>query len=379
MTMSEVLTPGRRRVLAWVCLGLALLLLLVGSLTVWVKRQALDTDNWVDVSSQLLEDEEVRAVASTVMVDALFSGPNLEQRVEALLPEDLKGLAGPAVGLLREAAVPAADRLLADPRTQELWREANRRAHEQLIAVLDGVDDGVLTTSGGDVVLNLQPLVERLGARVGLQPVLEDGAGTVVILSSDRLEGAQDAVRAIRTMSVLVLIGVLVLIVLAVWLAEGFRRQMLLVLGAGVTIIGGILLVVRRVAGDILVDALTDPTTRDAGQAVWLIGTGLLHDLALALLTYGIILLIGAWLAGPSAWAVAVRRRLAPVMRDRVWWVYGVVAVLFLAALAWGPVSGDRRLLGVLVLAALVVAGVEVLRRQIVRESAAEAAPSPRA
>ncbi len=378
MAMNDVLTPGRRRVLAWVCLGLALLLLLVGSLTVWVKRQALDTDNWVDVSGRLLEDDDVRTLAATKLVDALFSGPALEQRVAATLPENLKGLAGPATGLLREAALPAAERMLSDPRTQRLWREANRKAHEQLIALLDGDDTGLLIADGGDVVLDLRPLVRRLGDRVGLAPGVLGDRGLVVIMSDDRVPAAQDAVNAIRTMSVLVLIAVLALIVLAVWLADGFRRTMLLALAAGMVAIGGILLVVRRVVGDVVIDALTDPSSADAGRAVWLIGTSLLQDLALALLTYGVILLVGAWVAGPSRWAVAIRRRLAPAMRDHVWWVYGVVAVLFLAALAWGPVSGDRRLLGVLLLAALVVAGVEVLRRQIVRESTAEAAPTPR-
>lgn len=377
MAMNDVLTPGRRRVLAWVCLGLALLLLLVGSLTVWVKRQALDTDNWVDVSGQLLEDEDVRTLTATKLVDALFSGPNLEGRVAAILPEELKGLAGPATGLLREAALPAAERMLADPRTQRLWREANRKAHEQLIAVLDGEENGILIADGGDVILDLRPLVRRLGDRVGLDPGLLGERGLVVLMSDDRVPAAQDAVKAIRTTSVLVLLGVIVLIVLAVWLAEGFRRTMLLALASGVIVIGGILLVVRRVVGDVVVDALTDPSSRDAGNAVWLIGTSLLHDLALALLSYGVVLLVGAWLAGPSRWAVAIRRRLAPAMRDHVWWVYGVVAVVFLAALAWGPASGDRRLLGTLVLAALIVAGVEVLRRQIVREAAAESAPVP--
>lgn len=55
-------------------------------------------------------------------------------------------------------------------------------------------------------------------------------------------------------------------------------------------------------------------------------------------------------------------------------------ALRVLAPLAWGPSSGSRRLLGTLVLAALVVAGVEVPRRQILREAGSpRAAPgSPR-
>jgi hypothetical protein len=362
----------RRRVLAWCALGLALLLLLVGSLTVWVKQQALDTDRWVEASSRLLADDDVRALAASEMVDALFSGRDVEARISDRLPPQLQGLAAPATGLLRQAAVPAAEELLARPAAQTLWEEANRRAHERLLALLDGDDSGLLTSTGGDVVLDLQPLVERLGARLGVQPELAPGAAQVTILESDRLGAAQDAVKAIRTLSVLILIAVAVLLVVAVYLAEGFRRRMLVVLAAGLIGIGALLLVVRRLAGDAIVEALTDPVNRDAGQAVWLIGTDLLRDLALGLLVYGLILLAGAWLAGPARLAVAARRRLATPVRDHVAWVWGVVAALFLAVLIWGPSSGSRRLLGILVLAALVVAGVELLRRQIVRESATD-------
>jgi hypothetical protein len=363
-------SEGRRRVLAWCALGLALLLLLVGSLTVWVKRQALDTDRWVEASTRLLEDEDVRELAAAELVDALFSSRDVQARIGDRLPPELQGLAAPATGLLRQAAVPAAEELLARPATQRLWEEANRRAHQRLIALLDGDDSGLLTSTGGDVVLDLTPLVERLGARLGVEPDLAPGAGQVTILESERLGAAQDAVRAIRTLSVLILVAVAALLALALYLADGFRRRMLVVLAAGLIGIGAVLLVVRRLVGDAVVDSLTDPVSRDAGTAVWAIGTDLLRDLALGLLLYGIILLAGAWLAGPAARAVAARRRLAPAVRDHLAWVWGVVAAIFLAILIWGPASGSRRLLGVLILAALVVAGVEALRRQIVRESA---------
>jgi hypothetical protein len=372
-TSTGWLTLKRRRIIAWTALGLALLLLLVGSLTVWVKRQALDTDNWVAASSQLLEDDEVRALVAEELVDALFSGPDVEARIQDRLPPQLEGLAGPATGLLREAAVPAADRFLARPGTQQLWEQANRLAHERLIALLDGDDDGrLLTSSDGDVVLDLRPLITRLGNRIGVQPALEGDRGVITILQSDELAAAQDAVQAIRTLSALIVIGVIALVVLAVWIGEGIRRRLLVALSLGAIGIGVVLLIVRRLAGDAVVDALTEPVNRDAGTAVWLIGTELLRDLAAALIVYGLVLLVGAWLAGPARLAVAARRRLAPAVRDHMIWVWGVVAAIFLALLAWGPTSGDRRLLGVVALAALVAAGVEILRRQIVRENAAQ-------
>jgi hypothetical protein len=122
--------------------------------------------------------------------------------------------------------------------------------------------------------------------------------------------------------------------------------------------------------GDAIVEALTEPPTRDAGSAVWLIGTDLLRDMAIALVAYGLVLLAGVWLAGPSRFALAARARLAPVIRGRTAAVYVVVALLFLIVLEVVPGLASRRLVGVLLLIVLATAGVEVLRRQILRESA---------
>jgi hypothetical protein len=165
-----------------------------------------------------------------------------------------------------------------------------------------------------------------------------------------------------------------VLVVVAVALARGFRREVLRALAVSLVILGVLLLVVRRLAGRSVVDSLTTPTNEDAGWHVWLLGTSLLRDIALALVLYGIVLLFAVWLVGPSRWAVAVRRRLAPVMRRQPALVYGVVAVLFLLFLLWGPTDASRQLGGVLVLAALVAVGIEFLRRMILEEFPEEGA-----
>ncbi len=359
-----------RRWVVWTCLGLALVVLLASSLTIWVKRQALDTNNWVDTSSQLLQDPQVRQVVAADMVDALFSSSDVEARLQQALPPRLDPLAAPATGLLRESAVRAANELLQRPAVQTLWEEANRRAHERLVSVLEGNQGRLVQTANGDVVLDLQPLVQRLGDRLGFQVNLKNPeAGRITIMHSDQLKAAQDAVKTIKVLSVFAVIAVLVLLVLAVYLGEGFRREVLRATALGVIGVGLILLIVRRVVGNAIVDALTTPATRSAGSAVWLIGTDLLRDLALGLILYGVVLLVGVLLAGPTGWATAARRKVAPFVRAHPPVIHIAVGVVFLLILLWGPNSGGRRLLAVLILAALAMAGAEVLRRQILRES----------
>ena len=53
-------------------------------------------------------------------------------------------------------------------------------------------------------------------------------------------------------------------------------------------------------------------------------------------------------------------------LEDSVLWISATV--LFLVFLAWGPSGGGRRFLGVVILAALLALGLEVWRRQTLRE-----------
>jgi ABC-type multidrug transport system fused ATPase/permease subunit len=367
----------KRRVLVWVLLVLAVLVLLVSSLTVWVQRQALDTDNWVEVSGQLLEDDDVRAVVASRLVDGLFADTDIEARIAQVLPAENQRLAAPVAGLVQQAAVPAADRLLQRPRTLALWEGVNRRAHERLVAILREEDEGrAVTTEGNEVVLDLRPLAERLAGDLGLQARLAPDAGQITIMEADELEKAQDAVQAIDTLSVWAVVLVVLLIAAALILARGFRREVVRGLAVGLIVVGVLLLVIRRLVGTAVVDSLTSPTSETAGWHVWLLGTSLLRDIALALVLYGVLLLIAAWIAGPSRWAVAVRRRLAPLMRKHPAMVYGVVALLFLLFLLWGPTNASRQLGGILILAALVAVGVEALRRKTLEEFPEEDSPA---
>ena len=100
------------------------------------------------------------------MVDALYNNVDVSSELESKLPANLQGLAAPIAGLSRELADRAAIELLARPRIQNAFVELSSAAQAQFIAVLHG-DTKVLDTSNGNVVLDLRPLVLKLGDRFG--------------------------------------------------------------------------------------------------------------------------------------------------------------------------------------------------------------------
>jgi len=90
----------------------------------------------------------------------------------------------------------------------------------------------------------------------------------------------------------------------------------------------------------------------------------------------GMIALVGVWLAGATRSGAASRRWLAPALARREL-AYGVVAVLFLLVVWWGPTAQTRRPIFLLLAAVLLVAGIEALRAIAVREFPDAAATPP--
>jgi hypothetical protein len=385
----------RRRVLVSLLLAAAVVVGFVAMFSVWANRQALNTDNWTDTSSRLLADPKIQAAVGAYMVDELFSNVDVAAQLRQVLPPQAQALAGPGAAGLQQLAGQAAPELLARPRVQQAWRQANRAAHRQLLQVLNGGGPAV-STSNGQVVLNLHTLVNELAARLGVSQqaaaaraklqggtgakvrgaaqqklgvTLPPSSGQLVILRSDQLSTAQDVASAVRHLAVWLTILALALFALAVALAVGWRRIALRSVGWCFFGLGLFVLLLRRVVGNRIVDGLvTSDTVRPAAHSAWSIASTLLYDIAIAMVAYGLLIVIAAWLAGPTRSAVAVRRALAPELRHRLVAVYGAVAIIYLLVLAWGPTQATRTPIGIIGIAILLVLGVELLRRQTARE-----------
>jgi putative oligomerization/nucleic acid binding protein len=133
--------------------------------------------------------------------------------------------------------------------------------------------------------------------------------------------------------------------------------------------LGIVLLVVRRLGGNVIVESLVQAeSVKPAAQDVWTVFTALLRESAIAGVAVGVIGVAATWLACPGRYATAVRQWLAPTFRDRPVLVHGVLAAIILLVLLWGPVGTPRRLVSLVIVTALAFVGLEVLRRQTVRE-----------
>ena len=85
-----------RRILPWVLIVLATIIAFAGAMNVWVKRQALDSSNWADTSSSLLENDQIRQALSVYMVDQLYSNVDVTAALKERLPDRLDPIAAQA-------------------------------------------------------------------------------------------------------------------------------------------------------------------------------------------------------------------------------------------------------------------------------------------
>src|SRR3954471_11074502 len=85
-------------------LALAAVLWFAAAMSVWVNRQALNTDNWTETSGKLLAKKRIQTAVGTYLVDQLFTNVDVAGAIGDALPDRAKVAAGPVAAGLRELA-----------------------------------------------------------------------------------------------------------------------------------------------------------------------------------------------------------------------------------------------------------------------------------
>jgi hypothetical protein len=365
--MSPDRPPLRRTVTA--ILVIATLVGFVSVFAVWAKRQLLESNTYAETSTKLLENEDIRDAVAAFLVDELYTNVDVEAQLKKALPPRADVLAGPAAGALHQLAERVAQEALERPAVQQLWRQANERAHAALLNLIEG-GGTVVSTESGDVTLDLGTLVTQVGSQAGVDVAgkIPPDAGQLEIVSSDEITFAQDLINLLQKLALALPLAALALYALAIYLAKGRRREILRTVGFCFIGIGVAVIVGRSLAGNYVVGALTTTAAVEpAASSAWDILTSLLEGIGVAMIGYGVVIVLGAWLAGPGRAAVELRRGMTPGLRQRRV-AYAALAVIMLLVFWWAPTQGTQRLIPSLVLIALAIAGLEALRIQALRD-----------
>ena len=361
---------GRRKAAVGGLVILGSMMLCVAIFATWLDRVALDSNTWADTSAQALQQPAVQTALSTYLVDQLYTHVDIPKVLSNALPAKVKPLAGPIAVAGEPYVQRAVAAGLARPRVVELWRAANLRAHGQLMTILNG-GSGPFSTANGTVSIDLSPLVGQLSntltqhtnGAVSLPP----GTGKITLLKSQQLGQAQTGVKLLRLLSIPLMLLALAAFAAAVAISRD-RRKTLRAIAWGVLAAAVVLILIRRVVGDTLINSLTTlPEARAAGHAIWWVATERLGNANVTTCCVGLLLLVGTWFAGPGHQATKARKSVTPYLRDPNV-AYGTYAGIVLVLLVWAPVNAARDPLIGGILIALGAAGIEALRRLVTRE-----------
>ena len=365
--------PHPHRWLVRSLIGVATVLGIVAIFAVWANRQLLDTSYWTKTNTKLIESPPIREAVSVYLTEQLYANVDVSGELGKELPSELKPLAAPAAGALKDVVQKGINLLLERPQVQELWSKANQVTHAEFVRLIENKGSIVKLPGGGAVVLDLRPMLGEVAQKVGAPSSLVEKIPPKVaqlrIVTSKQLNTMQKAVNLLRSLALILPLLVFALFALAVYLARGRRHQTLIAVGVAFIGAGLVVVVARGIIGTKVVDSLANTeAVRPAAQAAWSIGTSVLADIAWSTVLIGIPLILAGLLAGSTHTAIHLRRLMAPYLRDRPDITFGAVAFVLLLLFWWGPIVATKTFTGVLIIIVLAVFGTEMLRRLTAKE-----------
>lgn len=303
----------------------AVTLLVIGGLLlaatvpgVWAADTLLNTDRYTETVAPLAANPDIRDSVANTAVDRLFSATNVEAQIRSALPPKAAFIAPQLASGLRTFALEAAERALATPQFQTLWTEANRQAHQRIVpALLNGTAGrtGAVNIQQGTVSIDISKIVGEVKSALvarGLTFVssVPDNiaGGTYVLFQSAELAQIQTALRVLQSLSVALPVATLLAFAGSIAAAPDRRKA---VLWLGVTAILAMLVLAGALAiarssylGSIAPGSVLSPA---AAAAFFDILVRFLRNAIRTVAALGLVVLLGAALAGPSAAAVRIR------------------------------------------------------------------------
>jgi hypothetical protein len=382
-----------RRIISWVLVVLAAIVIPVATVSVWATRTVLNTERFVAVVRPAVQDARVINALSTRLTDELSTVVS-NSGVLNNIPDALKPVTTLLGGAIRSRVQARVEDVLSSDTAQQAIIGAVRTAHKAALRLLQG--DGLLSSSAlsvdnGKVTLNLIPVVRTVllqlqadgvipssvqlpapgdpPSRFGqaLSERLGDDFGQIVVYdtgnpsSNTTLSDVQHLlVLTKRGVVLLVLLG-LILAVAAVLVAVQ-RRRAIIHVALGVVIVGVLLTVVARRVAATVPNSVHSPGAKAAAADI---ADVLRTSLTRALIIVAAVAAIVAIVAWKQAFLRAWTTRHADIARI-IAIALGVI-LLIVIGLGWWS----------LLAAALVVAGGLALVSYLERNRPTDEEPPP--
>ncbi len=333
---------GRTTARRWAVRGLMVVVVLglfTSTLAVWSHRALFNTDVWVENADALVADPAVTSALADKLTDQIVNGLQLQSRLRNRLPQDQQFLAVPLTAGITQLVERLTTEFLQSETFKEYWSKANRIVHDKIVAFLRGDTTRLQLEEGGAVVLDLTPVVAAISAKLqGIVPesVQQEGIqidklgidvppgeirtqleqafgvqlpqdfGRFTVFQSDQLAVVQQAVTLFDRLVVLLPLLTLLLAVVMV-VVSVHRLRTLLALGVALVVSMILTNALFQAVSNQVVGLITGTGAKSAALTLTANLLAQLRGITNWVLVLGLVLAVGAFLAGDSRPAKAIR------------------------------------------------------------------------
>ena len=304
--------------MTWVLVVLASLLIPVSVISVWAIRTVTNTDEYVATMAPLARNQVIVEHLAQKATAELFSTHTVQNKVTAALPPKAKPIVTPIVAQVHTYVYGLALKVFESPKFGQLWDTLNRHSHDAVVDVLTGKQTPLTERleKGGGIVVNVTPALNNVINEANakgvtlfnpLKPILTEGNKLgVTVISKAQVSEFSGFFNLIVTLKWVIPVAALVLAILGIIIAVDHRKT-LLRMAFGVALVTLLLLAGLSLGRITFINQAGHTFNRQVAAAVWDTMLRFLKtDLRWTLLVAALVS-VGAWLAGPSRYAVGIR------------------------------------------------------------------------
>jgi hypothetical protein len=319
----------RRRRISWrtpvaiVLIVLGCIIAPVAVLGVWAGNEVSDTGRWVATVEPLIHDPAIQNVLTDKITNEITSQLNLTgninqaaaqlhdkglTRISSLLTSFGPQIASSVTGFIHSTV----HKVITSPAVAKIWVQVNTVAHQALVKVLSGEGNGAISTSNGQIVLNLGPFIavvkqDLVAHGFELANSIPPISPTIALFQANDLGKAQTAYRLIKTLKIVLPIVMLLLLAAGVYVARR-RRRALIGASLGLAVSMLVLAIGLLIGRSIYLNSV--PPSVLPGDAAAAAFDAMVYFIRITLrvvLAVALVVAIGAFITGPSRAAIQTR------------------------------------------------------------------------
>jgi hypothetical protein len=358
-------------VVATLLIVVACVLAPLSAVAVWTRNQVTNTDRYVATVAPLANDPAIQAAITDQITTQVFNYIDVQgltnQAIDALgerglnptLATQLRALAAPIANGVQSFTHDQVAKVVHSDAFADAWVQANRAAHQELVAALTGQGGGAVTVEDDSVKVNLAAFIQVVKQRLvdagfSVAARIPEVNASFVVFQSKDITRVRTGFQLLNTLGIWLPILALVLLVLGVYVAKDHRRALVgAALGVAASMV--VLALALTIFRSVYLNAV--PASVLPHDAAAVLYDTIVRFLRLGLRTVLVLALVvaaGAFLTGTSVTAVRTRHSLS----EGIGWLAGSAER---AGLRTGPVGSwvqaNKRLLriGAVSLAGLVL------------------------